>query len=136
MPSKLTKTIKINLALALVFTAITFFIFSFTLAFIINSLVLVYNASMNQTVVIYDNFLYFVSFLSLILTVCVAAGIIPFAFLLHNKYQWRTWYVKTLLVFAVVTISISLLLAFSLPALYTWPQNLATIVDVLTRVKI
>ncbi|NLB49070.1 MAG: hypothetical protein GX813_04470 [Erysipelotrichia bacterium] len=124
MKNKVTKTIKIYLVLALVFTALTFFAFPFTLAFIINSLVVVYNASINQTAVVYDNFLYFVSFLTLILTVCLAAAIIPFVFLLHNKHHWRTWYVKTILVFAVVVIAISLLLAFSLPALYTWPQSL------------
>ncbi len=136
MPNKISKTIKLNLVLALVLTVVTLFTLFFTIAFIINSLVQIHIYNSNQTVIVYDNFLYFVSFLSLILTCCFAGAILPFDILLLKKHNIRTWYTKTLLVFAGVVIAISLLLAFSLPTIYTFHQNVALLIRFIVAIKL
>lgn len=131
MLSKMSKTIKFNLVVALIFTVTTLFALFFTIAFIVNSLLQIHIYDLNQSTVVFDNFLYYASFLSLILTCCFAGAIIPFDILLLKKHHINTWYTKTLLVFAGVVIAVTLLLAFSLPAIYTFHQNVAFLIKLI-----
>ncbi|HHT67076.1 MAG TPA: hypothetical protein GX010_02490 [Erysipelotrichaceae bacterium] len=116
---KLNKFATIMLIFALVFTIATLFLLPFSLAFVINSLVLIYTHDPSSGVVIYFNHLYYVSFLYLILTACLSAAILPFDIILLRKMRINTWYTKALLIFSILSLALSLLLIFSLPAIYT-----------------
>lgn len=116
---KFNKSTLSLLICALVFTIATLFLFSFSSTFIINSLILVYNQEEFSTVVVQGNYLYFVSFLCSIFTACLSSGILPFDIILMKKMDLNNWYTKALFIFSIVIIALSLLIAFSLPALYT-----------------